>query len=142
VAPVADQPPRDRKLLPLDINRLAEVWDDVVDAVNADGRAIASSTLAHATPTAVTAGGVVTVTVESEAHADIIAANEAVVLAALRRRLEGVQKLSVRTVLPGGDRAPRRLNEVAVKADRMAMLRKQSRLLDAAVDALDLELLD
>jgi len=29
-----------------------------------------------------------------------------------------------------------------VKADRMAMLRKQSPLLDAAVEALDLELLD
>ena len=48
----------------------------------------------------------------------------------------------MRTVLPDADRVPRRLNETAVKADRMAMLRKQSRLLDAAVDALDLELLD
>jgi hypothetical protein len=36
----------------------------------------------------------------------------------------------------------RRLNEHAVKADRIAMLRRQSRVLDAAVDALDLELLD
>ena len=66
----------------------------------------------------------------------------AVVLTALRRRLDGVQKLVVRTVLPDADRAPRRLNESAVKADRMAMLRKQSWLFYAAVDALDLELLD
>ena len=143
-APVADLPaaPRDRKLLPLDINRLAEVWDEVVDLVASEGRAIASSTLGHATPTAVTAGGVVTLTVESEAHADIIVANEAAILDALRRRLDGVQRLAVRAVAPEGDRAPRRLNETAVKADRMALLRKQSRLLDAAVDALDLELLD
>jgi len=48
----------------------------------------------------------------------------------------------VSLVAAEGDRAPRRLSEEAVKADRMAMLRRQSPLLDAAVDALDLELLD
>lgn len=140
---VADMPtPRDPRLQTLDINRLAEWWDDIVDAVNVDGRPLVASTLAHATPTAVTASGVVTLTVASEAHADIIAANEVAVLTSLRRRFSGVHKVSVRTVLPDADRAPRRLNETTVKADRMAMLRQQSRLLDAAVDALDLELLD
>ncbi len=126
----------------LDINRLAEWWDDIVDAVSTDGRQLLSSTLAHATPTAVTASGVVTITVASEAHAEHIASGQADVLTALRRRFDGVQKLNVRTVLPDADSAPRRLSETAVKADRMAMLRKQSPLLDAAVDALDLELLD
>ncbi|MHB1297136.1 MAG: DNA polymerase III subunit gamma/tau [Gemmatimonadaceae bacterium] len=141
---VADRPEaaREQRLVPLDINRLAEHWDEVVDTVNTDGRALLSSTLAHATPTAVTAGGVITITVSSDTHAEIVGGNEASVLAALRRRFDGVQKLSVRTVLPDVDSVPRRLNETAVKADRMAMLRKQSRLLDAAVDALDLELLD
>jgi len=127
---------------PLEINRLAERWDDVVDLVNSDGRQLLSSTLAHATPTAVTAAGVITVTVSSDAHADIVTSGEAALLAALRKRFDGVTKVNVRTVLPDADRAPRRLNETAVKADRMATLRKQSRLLDAAVDALDLELLD
>jgi hypothetical protein len=115
----------------------------VVDSVNAEHRALLlSSTLAHATPTAVTAGGTVTLTVESEAHADIITGGEAIILGALKRRFDGVQKVVVRTITPEGERAPRRLNEGAVKADRMAMLRKQSPLLDAAVDALDLELID
>ena len=126
----------------LDINRLSELWDDIVDLVNTEGRALLSSTLAHAAPTAVTAGGVITITVSSDAHSDIIAGGEAALLSALRKRFGGVTKVNVRTVLPEGDRAPRRLNETAVKADRMATLRKQSRLLDAAVDALDLELLD
>jgi DNA polymerase-3 subunit gamma/tau len=140
---VADLPAPRRDLLPLDINRVAEHWDAVVDSVNAEHRALLlSSTLAHATPTAVTAGGTVTLTVESEAHADIISGGEAIILGALKRRFDGVQKLVVRTITPDGDRAPRRLNEGAVKADRMAMLRKQSPVLDAAVDALDLELLD
>ncbi len=140
---VADRPAPRRDLLPLEINRLAEHWDAVVDSVNAEHRALLlSSTLAHATPTAVTASGTVTLTVESDAHADILTGGEAIILGALRRRFDGVQKLAVRTVRPEGERAPRRLNEGAVKADRMAMLRKSSPLLDAAVDALDLELLD
>jgi DNA polymerase III subunit gamma/tau len=140
---IADLPSPRRDLLPLDINRVAEHWDAVVDSVNAEHRALLlSSTLAHATPTAVTAGGTVTLTVESEAHADIITGGEAIILGALKRRFDGVQKVVVRTITPEGERAPRRLNEGAVKADRMAMLRKQSPLLDAAVDALDLELID
>ena len=140
---IADRPAPKRDLLPLDINRVAEHWDAIVDSVNSEHRALLlSSTLAHATPTAVTAAGSVTLTVESESHAEIIAGGEAVILVALRRRFEGVQKVVVRTVTPEGDRVPRRLNETAVKADRMATLRKQSPLLDAAVDALDLELID
>ncbi|MCC7003459.1 MAG: DNA polymerase III subunit gamma/tau [Gemmatimonadaceae bacterium] len=139
---IADRAAPRRDLLALDINRLAEHWDHIVDSVNAEHRALLlSSTLAHATPTAVTAGGTVTITVESDAHADILTGGEAVLLAALRRRFDGVQKLVVRTIAPEGG-APRRLNEGAVKADRMAMLRRQSPLLDAAVDALDLELMD
>ena len=140
---VADRPAPRRDLLTLDINRLAEHWDAVVDSVNAENRALLlSSTLAHATPTAVTASGTVTLTVESDAHAEIIQGGDALIIAALRRRFDGVQKIVVRAVAPDGDRAPRRLNESAVKADRMATLRKQSPLLDAAVDALDLELLE
>jgi len=65
-----------------------------------------------------------------------------VVLAALQHRFPDARALAVTLVAAEGDRAPRRLSEEAVKADRMAMLRRQSPLLDAAVDALDLELLD
>ncbi len=140
---VADKAPEPVRRLALDINRLAEHWDAVVDSVNREDRNLMlSSTLAHATPSAVTAGGTVTITVSADAHADVVRAGEATILAALQRRFEGVQKIVVRLEEPEADRAPRRLSETAVKADRMAMLRKQSPLLDAAVDALDLELLD
>lgn len=142
-AEVADLPAPKREPLALDINRLAEHWDEIVDRVNADNRALLlSSTLAHATPTAVTGTGVITLTVGSDAHAELIAGSEATVLAAVRQRFTGVQKLVVKVVTPEGEQAPRRLNETAVKADRIATLRKQSPLLDAAVDALDLELLE
>ena len=129
--------------IPLDLNRLVEHWEAITDAVHGEhGALMLSSTLAHATPSAVTASGTVTLTVTSEAHAELIAGGAATVLAAIRRRFDGVQTVAVRVEAPEADRAPRRLNEGAVKADRMAMLRKQSPLLDAAVEALDLELLD
>ncbi|MFM2140794.1 MAG: hypothetical protein RLZZ25_1059 [Gemmatimonadota bacterium] len=127
----------------LDLNRLVEHWEAITDAVHGEhGALMLSSTLAHATPSAVTAGGTVTLTVSSEAHAELIAGGAATVLAAIRQRFDGVQAVRVQVEAPAVDQAPRRLNEGAVKADRMAMLRKQSPLLDAAVEALDLELLD
>lgn len=129
--------------IPLDLNRLVERWESITDAVHGEhGALMLSSTLAHATPSAVTASGTVTLTVTSEAHAELISGGTATVLAAIRQRFLGVQTVAVRVEAPEADRAPRRLNEGAVKADRMAMLRKQSPLLDAAVEALDLELLD
>jgi DNA polymerase-3 subunit gamma/tau len=129
--------------IPLDLNRLVEFWEEITDAVHGEhGALMLSSTLAHATPSAVTASGTVTLTVTSEAHAELIVGGQATVLAAVRRRFDGVQSLTVRVEAPDATRAPRRLNEGAVKADRMTMLRKQSPLLDAAVEALDLELLD
>ena len=129
--------------IPLDLNRLVERWESITDAVHGEhGALMLSSTLAHATPSAVTASGTVTLTVTSEAHAELISGGTATVLAAIRQRFDGVQTVAVRVEAPEADRAPRRLNEGAVKADRMAMLRKQSPLLDAAVEALDLELLD
>ncbi|MFM8302571.1 MAG: DNA polymerase III subunit gamma/tau [Gemmatimonadota bacterium] len=129
--------------IPLDLNRLVEHWESITDAVHGEhGALMLSSTLAHATPSAVTASGTVTLTVTAEAHAELISGGAATVLAAIRRRFDGVQAVAVRVEAPEADRAPRRLNEGAVKADRTAMLRKQSPLLDAAVEALDLELLD
>jgi len=137
---VADAAPPVTALKALEINRVVEHWDAIVDGIVRDGRALLGAALGHATPTAVTAAGVVTLMVDAEAQADLIVQQEAAILAALRKRFDPVTRLNVQAA--AADAAPRRLNERAVKADRMAMLRKQNPLLDAAVDALDLELLD
>jgi hypothetical protein len=126
--------------MPLEINRLVEHWESIVDGLVRDGRALLGAALGHATPTAVTAAGVVTLTVDDAAQAASISEQEANILAAVRKRFENVARLNVHSA--AGETAPKRLNETSVKADRMQMLRKQSTLLDAAVDALDLELLD
>ncbi len=139
-APVADAAPTKSALLPLEINRVVEHWDAVVDGIVRDGRALLGAALGHATPTAVTASGAVTLTVDADAQAELITQQEAAILAALRKRFDNVTRLHVQAA--ASEAAPKRLSEHAVKADRMAMLRKQSKLLDAAVDALDLELMD
>jgi DNA polymerase-3 subunit gamma/tau len=136
-AAIADAPAPVQAGTTLDLNRLVEHWESIVDSVGA----VLSAPLHHATPTAVTAAGVVTLTVDGAAHGDLIAQGEQTVLSALKRRFPSAAKINIVTV--GDEKAPpRRLNAEAVKADRIAMLRKQSKLLDAAVETLDLELLD
>lgn len=139
-AVMADEAPVRPSLLALDLNRLVEHWDGIVDTMVREGRSLLGAAMGHATPTAVTGSGVVTLTVDAAAQAELITQQETAILAAIRKRFEGVARLNVKAAVEAA--APRRLNEQAVKADRIAMLRKQSKLFDAAVDALDLELMD
>ena len=139
-APIADRGPATVAAIPLDINRLSEHWDDVVEAVRRAGRAVVASALAEAAPMAVTASGVVTVEVTGEALVQALENGAESILTALRSRFSGVSKVMVRGV--GGDAPSKRLTADAVIANRVAMLRKRDPMLDAAVDALDLRLLD
>ena len=138
---VADAAPPATGELPLELNRVVEHWDAIVAGVERDGRAVLAAALRHATPTAVTASGGVTLTVDAVSQGDLIEQGESAILAILKRRFKSAAKLTVRA-LGAASAAPRRLNEQEVRADRIAMLRKESKLLDAAVEALDLELLD
>jgi DNA polymerase-3 subunit gamma/tau len=138
-APIADAPPAARKQQPLDINRLSEHWDDVIEAVRAAGRGVIASALAEGTPLAVTAAGVITVGVSSAALASAIESSQDVILKAVRSIFDGATKIAVKTT---GDARPSRLTAEDVIANRVAMLRKRDPVLDAAVDLLDLRLLD
>jgi DNA polymerase-3 subunit gamma/tau len=139
---LADQAPSRKKKQALDLNRLAEHWDDVVEAVRASGRGMVASALAESTPAAVTASGLVTVSVGSDALADAIQNGAESILAALRGLFDGVEKLAVRGVAEGQSAAPRRLTAEDVIANRVVMLRKRDPVLDAAIDALDLRLIE
>jgi hypothetical protein len=61
------------------------------------------------------------------------------VIAALRQHFAGVTKLNVRAA---GAAPRRRYDASSVKAERTEMLRNADPLLAAAIDALDLELLE
>jgi DNA polymerase-3 subunit gamma/tau len=139
---LADQPAPNKRSKTLDLNRLAERWDDVVESVRAAGRGMVASALAEATPAAVTATGVVTIGVTSDALGEAIQNGSDAVVTALNSVFDGVERVTVRLVADAQAGAPRRLTAENVIADRVAMLRKRDPLLDAAIDALDLRLIE
>lgn len=140
--PIADEPPAARKKQPLDLNRLAEHWDDVVEQVRRAGRGVVASALNEATPSAVTAGGVVTIGVTSDALAEALQNGNESILAALRGVFDGVEKVAVKATIDTSAAARPRLTAENVIADRVATLRKRDPLLNAAIDALDLRLIE
>jgi DNA polymerase-3 subunit gamma/tau len=138
--PIADAPLPSKPLEAVDLGRLTARWDDVIEAVRASGRSVVASSLAEATPKSVT-NGVVTVQVSGEALATAISNGSETVVAALRSLFTGVSKLAaVQADAPVG--APKRMTEAEVTATRVAKLRKDAPLLDAAFEILDLRLID
>ncbi len=135
----ADSAPPAKPRQPIDINRLAEHWDDLVEIIRASGRNVLASALADATPQAVTASGVITIAAGSETLAPAIESGAEHVLAALRTLFDGPQRVAVSVA---GQAKRGRLTAENVLADRTAMLRKNAPLLDAAIEALDLRLVD
>lgn len=139
---VADLAPAQQKKQPLDLNRLAEHWDDVVEHVRASGRGMVASALNEATPSAVSVGGGVTIGVTSDALAEALQSGSDAIVAALRSIFDGVEKVTVKAMADGSAAARPRLTAENVIADRVATLRKRDPMLNAAIDALDLRLIE
>jgi DNA polymerase-3 subunit gamma/tau len=134
---------------PLDLNRLVERWDDIVEQVRAIGRGMLASALADALPTAVSKNGVITLQVDSAHEGDIemieraLDGGSAELVTVLRKHFDGVTKVTVRrSETPAAPAGARRLTEDALRADKMAKLRKRDPLLGRAIDVLDLELIE
>jgi hypothetical protein len=133
----------------LDLNRLVERWDDIVERVRAGGRGVLASYVAEAIPTAVSRTGVITIQLDGAQDGDIEVVERALeggsedLLAELRREFSGVTRVVLRRTeaAPAGSGA-RRLTEDALRADKMAKLRKRDPLLGKAIDVLDLELIE
>ena len=149
-APRADGPSAPPKPAPraaLDLNVLCERWGDIVDRVRSMGRPMLVSALEHALPVAVSAQGTITVQLEqpNEIFEKTIESGAAEVLSAVAGTFDGVTRLLVRRVeqpaAPTTD-VPRRLTEDQARQERAQMLRKKDPALDAAIEALDLELLE
>ena len=109
-----------------------------------------ASALADALPTAVSRSGVITLQLDS-AHAGdaevverALDGGSAELLGILRRQFEGVTRVALRRAeqQAAQPQGARRLTEDALRADKMAKLRKRDALLGRAIDVLDLELID
>jgi DNA polymerase-3 subunit gamma/tau len=148
--PLADVPAPAAKPAPrvaLDLNVLCERWGEVVDRVRSAGRPMLVSALERALPVAVSAQGTITVQLEqpNEIFEKAIETGAAEVLSAVAGTFEGATKLMVRRVeqpAPAVTDAPKRLTEDQARRERAQLLRKKDPALDAAIEELDLELLE
>jgi DNA polymerase-3 subunit gamma/tau len=126
-----------------DLNAVAGVWDDMIASIRRD-RPFIATLLEHALPTSTTGSGVLLLQVETPAVQEGLTAKAGEVVTTMSGWLAGLTKIQVR--LAGGDvrtstPAPRMTAEMA-RADTVAMLRKSDPVLSAAIDALDLDLID
>jgi len=145
---VAPAPPRSAERPPAgarapDLNVLVERWDEVVAHVRGAGRAILAAALDRAVPVAVSSAGTVTVEVEDEASGPVVEAGQGDVTAALQATFGVANRVIVRR--SGASSTPPaalRVTHESVKTERVATLRKRDAVLGAAIDALDLDLVD
>ncbi|MGZ8379827.1 MAG: DNA polymerase III subunit gamma/tau [Gemmatirosa sp.] len=144
VAPMAATAPADAPArgTTIDVSVLAERWEQVVDFARA-ARPLIGSALADALPIAVAATGAVTIELQAAnaAYVQALEMSHADVLAAVQRAHPGATRVIVRA--PEASSAPaERLTTETVRAERMTALSRRDPVLGAAIDALDLDLLE
>ena len=135
--------PAGRKTVPVsDLNAVAGVWDDMVAAIRRD-RPFAATLLEQSLPVSTNANGSLTLQVEAPAVQEGLAAKMPEIMTAMSGWLAGLQMITVRLAgdsLSAGP-APRMTVE-SVRSETLAALRKRDPVLNAAIDALDLDLVN
>jgi hypothetical protein len=130
--------------VPLELNLVTERWDDLIQRVRGSGRAVLADALENGMPAAVSAkwGGELTFQqdVPNPFHAQVIDEKASEVLAILREWFTGLARISVSA--QGQAEAPKRVTDEMIRSDRLAKLRAQSPVLGAAIDVLDLDVVD
>jgi hypothetical protein len=125
----------------VDINELVERWEEVVDAARRM-RPLVASALAASLPIALSSAGAITVELQeaNDAYALALENGRDDVLAALRPVVPHAARLIVRA--PAGAPPAERLTTETVRAERVASLSKRDPTLGAAIESLDLELIE
>jgi DNA polymerase-3 subunit gamma/tau len=126
-----------------DLHEVAERWDDLVARLRVAGKSVAATALEHAAPASLTSRGELTVALDESnpIYEQSLEAAKADVAVALREWFPGVQRILVRPAEGRGAPPPRMTDEM-VRSERLTTLRKKDPVLDAAIDALDLDLAD
>jgi DNA polymerase-3 subunit gamma/tau len=127
---------------PIDVSVLAARWHQVVDFARA-ARPLAGTALAAALPIAAAVSGAVTIELQeaNDTYVQALEAGRDDVLAAVQLVYPGATRVVVRA--PHGAAAPtERLTTENVRAERITALSRRDPVLGAAIDALDLDLVD
>ena len=127
-----------------DVNAVSAVWDDIVAAARLGGKTLLAAALEHAAPAVVTAQGVVTVELDepNDIFAQALEAGRGDLLTALQEALPSVTRIELRGGKPAPAGPVKRISDADIRRDRLAKLRKHDPVLGAAIDALDLDLMD
>jgi DNA polymerase-3 subunit gamma/tau len=140
-APVPPRPPAAVTAVP-SINVITERWDDVVASLRSS-RMLLAPFLEQATPSAISAAGALTVQADDDAAADALEMSKGDMLAVVRSMFPAVERVTIaRPNGPAASGSHKRVTEQEIREQRITSLRKRDPVLGAAIDALDLELLD
>jgi hypothetical protein len=128
---------------PPDLNQIVGRWEDVAAALRAAGRSVAATALEQAEPVAVNARGEVTIGLDepNPIYEQALEAVRGELVPILQRWFAGVERIAVR-VTGGAAAPPTRLTDEMVRSERLGALRRRDPVLGAAIDALDLDLVD
>jgi DNA polymerase-3 subunit gamma/tau len=125
-----------------DINAIAGAWDDFVNGVRRE-RPLVATLLEQTLPSTSSPSGVLTLRVDTAAALDGLEARMSDVLAALRGRIAGLQRIQLTPPeTAGGSETASRMTVQTVKSDTLASLRRRDPVLAAAIEALDLDVAD
>jgi hypothetical protein len=129
---------------PLDVARLTGRWDEIVAQVRAEGKRMLASALEHALPIAVTASGDITIEIDGahEYLAPAVESGRADIVAAVRQRFADARSVKLRQDPKRAAVAPTRVTDEMVRSDRLNALRRRDPILGAAIDALDLDVVE
>lgn len=125
----------------LDINHLVERWDDIVAAIRRD-RPIVGTLLERVIPTAVTSSGVVSLQIEEMGAFENLAAKAKELTGAMSQHIVGLSRVQLLPPDSGKDNSPRRMTAESIKSETLQALRKRDPVLAAAIDELDLDLIN
>ena len=142
--PPPDAPASVSAVEPFELARVTGRWDDLVAKVRGDGKRVLASALGHALPVAVTAGGDLTIELDepNEFLAQAIESARPEILTLLRQWFPDARTIRLRQNPEHAAAAPARVTNEMVRSDRLNSLKKRDPILGAAIDALDLDVVD
>ena len=129
-----------------DLHAITGRWDDLVEAVRATGKALLAAALHSSVPHAITKHGDLTIRLDepNDFHSKAIEQDAGVLVNLLREWFDGIARVQVyrEEAAKTASAKPQRVTDEMVKTERLNMLRRKDPVLDAAIDVLDLEIVD
>ena len=124
-----------------DLNAVAGAWDDIVAGVRRE-RPLIATLLEQALPISTTGSGVLVLQVDAPSVQEGLSAKSTETVALMSGWLSGLQKIQVRLAGDAVAAPAPRMTVQMVRSDTLASLRKRDPVLSAAIDILDLDLVD